>query len=80
MANRRLYKLELNSEAVIVYRTDNNYGRQGVVFSNGSVRIEHTPRTIPQYIKREALAILSASKFELDRGYCFNGSPCDIDY
>ena len=78
MANRKLYKLELVGDSVIVYRTDNNYDRQGVIFKDSSVRLEYTPYAIPKYIKREALAILRASEFELKRGYCYDGTPCTI--
>ena len=76
MANRELYRLEKNSTGVIVYRTDNNYGRQGVVFSNGYVRLEYTPYAIPKYIQKEALNILGANAFELARGYTYGGQPC----
>lgn len=79
MANRKLYRLELNDNAVIVYRTDNNFGRQGVVFSDGSVCLEYTPYTIPQYIIKEALAILDADDFELKRGYTYGGQPCVLE-
>ncbi len=61
MKKRELYRLEKSGDdAVIVYRTDNNYGRQGVVFRSGGVRLEHTPFTIPQYIKKEALQLLNS--------------------
>lgn len=80
MANRKLYRLERSgADAVIIYRTDNNYGRQGVIFKNGDVRLEYTPYSIPQYIKREALAIMSADEFELNRGYTYGGQRCQID-
>ncbi len=80
MANRKLYSLELSgSDAVIVYRTDNDYGRQGVVFKSGSIRLEYTPYAIPAYIERECRRILAASKFELDRGYTLGGYSCKID-
>lgn len=79
MANRKLYALELNDGAVIVYRTDNNYGRQGVVFPDGKVRVECPPYAIPQYIKEQALAILGADEFELKRGYTYGGAPCQVD-
>lgn len=79
MANRKLYRLERSGTAVIIYRTDNNYGRQGVVFPSGHVRLEYTPYAVPQYIQREALAILTADAFELSRGYKYDGTPCHID-
>lgn len=77
MANRKLYTLEKCGDAVIVYRTDNNYGRQGVVYKNGHVRLEYTPYAIPKYIQKEALNILNADSFELKRGYTYGGKPCE---
>jgi hypothetical protein len=65
--NRDLYKLELSIDksAVIVYRNDNNYGRQGVIFKDyhptlkrGHVRLEYTPYSIPDYILLEALLMM----------------------
>jgi len=64
---------------VIVYRTDNNFGRQGVVFKSGFVKKEYTPYMIPKYIEREAMAILNADTFELNRGYRYDGTPCKIN-
>lgn len=80
MANRALYALELSGDdAIIVYRTDNNYGRQGVVFKSGLVRLEYAPHRIPQYIRGECKRIFKASKFELDRGYTLGGYRCQLD-
>ena len=78
MANRKLYRLEPSGDGVIVYRTDHNYGRQGVVYSD-RVRFEYTPYRIPQYIQDECRAILIASAFELSRGYTFGGKSCHVD-
>ena len=78
MAKRSLYRLELDIDdydSVIVYRTDNNYGRQGVVFMD-DIRLEHHPREIPDYIIREARRIIKASEFELKRGYTLGGKSC----
>ena len=79
MADRKLYRLELNDGAVIVYRTDKNYGRQGVVFKDGTIKKEYTPYAFPAYIVDEALRILSADDFELKRGYTYGGYSCQID-
>jgi len=78
MANRKLYKLELSGDAIIVYRTDNNYGRQGVIFKDGTIRKEYTPYALPQYIQREAFNILNADSFELRRGYTYGGYRCRL--
>ena len=63
MKKRNLYKLELmrnNSyyKYVSVIRTDNNYGLQGYVYEDGTVRKIYTPYTIPDYIIKEALIIM----------------------
>lgn len=79
MANRKLYSLQKADDAVIVYRTDNNLGRQGVVFPSGYVKREYSPYAIPKYIQREAMAILNANAFELNRGYRYDGTPCKIN-
>lgn len=79
MANRKLYRIEKDVTAVIVYRTDKNYGRQGVVFKDGKVRLEYTPYAIPQYIRKIAVAALNADDFELSRGYRYDGTPCRLD-
>ena len=79
MANRRLYRLVLDDGAVIVYRTDKNYGRQGVIFKDGTIRKEHTPYSFPDYIVDEAARILSADDFELKRGYTYGGYRCQVD-
>jgi len=80
MANRKLYKLELCEDAVIVYRTDNNYGRQGVVFRNGNIRKEYTTYVIPKYIETECHNIMNADEFELKRGYTYGGYRCENDF
>jgi hypothetical protein len=49
MKKSELYRLEKSDNAVIVYRIDKNYGRQGVVYAD-YVRYEYTPYMIPQYI------------------------------
>jgi hypothetical protein len=58
MANRDLYRLERNGDAVIVYRVDNNLGRQGVVFADGAYRKEYYPYLMPKYIIAECLQML----------------------
>ena len=78
MANRKLYKLELNNNAVIIYRTAKNIGRQGVYFNNGIYRREYNSRPLPQYIINTCKNILKASKFELMRGYNLSGQNCEI--
>lgn len=57
---RNLYRIELSKDkdCCIVYRTDNNYGRQGVVFKNGQIRFEYTPYKIPKYIYNECIELL----------------------
>lgn len=80
MANRKLYSLEKCIDAVIIYRTDNNYGRQGVVFRNGQMRREYTPYAMPGYIIKECHSIMNADSFELERGYTYGGKPCKVDF
>lgn len=58
MKNRKLYRLEKSNDAVIVYRTDNNYGRQGVVWSD-FIRYEYSPYFIPNYIIKECRNLLN---------------------
>ena len=55
MKKRNLYRLELSKDkdAVSVYRTDNNYGLQGVVFDNGIIKNIYTPHAMPNYIVKE---------------------------
>ncbi len=67
MKKPELYKLEFCEDkvtpinnAVIVYRTDKNLGRQGVVYKN-TIRYEYTPFSIPLYIIKECHKILTQS-------------------
>lgn len=60
MKKPELYKLEKCEDAVIVYRTDNNYGRQGVVFKH-MIRYEYTPYLIPKYIIAKCHEMLNAA-------------------
>jgi len=77
MANRKLYRLEKDGDdAVIVFRTDKNYGRLGVVYPSGLVRGEYPPYNIPEYIREQCFALLGADDFELKRGYTYAGIPC----
>lgn len=64
MKNRNLYELTLmdHKEAVQVCRLDNNYGVQGYVFKNGTVRKSYTPYSIPQYIIKECYKMLNYVK------------------
>lgn len=59
MKKRNLYRIEQFDNCCIVYRTDNNYGRQGIVYKNGDVKKEYTPYTIPLYIKKECLELMN---------------------
>jgi len=59
MKKRYLYRIEQINDCCIVYRTDNNYGRQGIVYKNGSIKKEYTPYTIPNYIVKECLNLLN---------------------
>lgn len=58
MKKPELYRLEKCNDAVIVYRTDNNYGRQGVVYKD-LIRYEYTPYAIPRYIIKKCLEMIS---------------------
>lgn len=79
MANRELYRLVKDGDdCVIVYRTDHNYGRQGVVYIDGHSRVEYYPYAIPDYIREECKNILRADEFELERGYTYGGKPCIV--
>lgn len=60
MKKRDLYHLAVESDAVIVYRTDNNIGRIGVVFKNGTIRNEYSEE-IPAYIYAECLTLLNTA-------------------
>ena len=62
MNNPKLYKLELNDNSVIVYRTDNDIGRIGTVFSDTMVRFEYMPYRIPKYIQRKAFSMMEMDK------------------
>lgn len=57
--NRNLYKIEKCEDCCIVYRVDNNYGRQGVVYKNGTLKREYSPGRIPNYIYNECLKLLN---------------------
>jgi len=60
MAKKRyLYRIEKFDDCCIVYRTDNNYGRQGVVYKNGQTKLEYTLYKIPYYIYKECLELLN---------------------
>ena len=61
MIKRGLYKLELSGEdAVIVYRTDKNIGRIGVVYSNKLKLFEYyLSYTIPNYIINESRQMIT---------------------
>jgi hypothetical protein len=59
MAKRNLYRIEKFDDCCIVYRTDNNYGRQGIVYKDGSIKLEYTPYQIPLYIQKECLNLLN---------------------
>lgn len=61
MKKPELYRLEKSDDAVIVYRTDNNYGRQGVVYKN-TIRFEYTPYLIPKYIIDKCRELLNTKK------------------
>ncbi len=58
MKKPELYKLEKCEDCVIVYRTDNNLGRQGVVFKT-FVRREYTPYIIPKYIIQKCRQLIN---------------------
>lgn len=56
MKKRNLYNLEQHDDCVAVFRTDNNYGRLGVVFDNGVIRKDSKAvLNIPQYIYDECM-------------------------
>ena len=56
MKKRNLYNLEQHDDCVVVFRTDNNYGRLGVVFDNGVIRKDSKAvSNIPQYIYAECM-------------------------
>lgn len=62
MKNRSLYRIEEYNDCCIIYRTDNNWGRQGVIFKNGNIRTEYPPASskgIPQYIINECIKLLT---------------------
>ena len=58
MKKREIYRLQLDGNAVIVFRTDPNRGRQGVVFGDGTARSEYNQSTIPKYIRDEAKQLM----------------------
>ena len=58
MKKPHLYRLEKMDDAVIVYRTGNNYGRQGVVYKD-TIRHEYTPYLIPRYIIKQCRELLN---------------------
>lgn len=59
MKKRNLYNLEQHDDCVVVFRTDNNYGRLGVVFDNGVIRKDSSAvLNIPQYIYAECMDML----------------------
>ena len=63
MKNRSLYKLEFvknsDNKCICVIRTDNNYGTQGYVYSDGRVDLRYTPYQIPQYIVNECMRMFN---------------------
>jgi len=58
MKNRELYKLELCDDCVIVYRTDKNIGRIGIVFADRFIN-EYNHYIPPQYILKECREMLN---------------------
>ena len=65
MKKRDLYKLEFvektDNKCIAVIRTDNNYGVQGYVYSNGRINKVYTPYTIPYYIVEECMIMFNGS-------------------
>jgi hypothetical protein len=63
MKNRNLYKLEFvektDNKCIAVIRTDNNYGVQGYVCSDGAIIKRYTPYAIPNYIVEECMSMFN---------------------
>jgi len=53
-----LYYLQKSGDCIIVYLTNRKFGRQGVVFKDGTKRLEYTPYKIPVYVEQKARQIL----------------------
>jgi hypothetical protein len=72
MANRDNYDLELSADRRLVAV----YTKGGKLL--GKIPGPPKPR-IPQYIRLQCEGILTASEFELARGYTLDGKPCRVD-
>ena len=63
MKKRELYKLEFvektDNKCIAVIRTDNNYGTQGYVYSDGTIKKVYTPYAIPNYIVDECMSMFN---------------------
>lgn len=66
MNKPELYRLRMFRDSdkpyVGVFRTDHNYGLQGYVFDDGSIRLDYTPYQIPRYVQRHALTMIHTEK------------------